>query len=213
MTVEQTTGTDGQMIMMTAAEEASTVEKVDPLACSPTAPAVASGEFMISHYSVEDTLIASPVKADDGSDMDSVKSIGGIGRRVARRRRAVVDDDGSDTVMSIVSITSADEDTSRATSSSRPGQSQGVKRRREPVKVKGKADKGSNEERKGKKKGKKRKEGRKDTPEEEEGVGTHGEPKGIVDHDLEDMSSEVLGGAIQDWANTIEDIRLKSKNM
>lgn len=34
----------------------------------------------------------------------------------------------------------------------------------------------------------------------------------MVEHVFEDMSSSVLGGAILEWANRVEEIRMKSRN-
>lgn len=48
--------------------------------------------------------------------------------------------------------------------------------------------------------------------EDGENEGKDGEPKGIVEHALEEMSSSVLGGAILEWSNKIDEIRVKSKN-
>lgn len=179
----QETGTDGQMTTVAAVEDAMLMQEdplacsltasgkeVDPLALSPNTSRVAS-EFTITHYSAEETLRISPVKevqkADDGCDMDSFQSPAGAVKKVVGRQRVVVADEDSD-MMSIVSISSVDEDYSVATSSSRLGK--GVKRGRKPVKGKGKAKKESSEDRKGRKKGKKGVAGDKDTPEVVENV-------------------------------------------
>lgn len=229
-TDEQTTVTDVQTTtLMTEMEEEVMMEDVDPLASSPPSPTLMmdSDDLTISHHSLVDSHLAAPIplgdvehegqKMDDGDGVDEARpSTSGIARRVAGRRRAVVMDDDSETA-SVVSISSADEGSSMATSSSCIKGRKGVKRGRETMKEKGRTKEGSSEERKRKKtkeKEKKREIGKnKDTPEKEEEVGKYGEPKGVVAHVFEDMSSSVLGGAIQEWASTIEDIRVKSKNI
>lgn len=202
-TVEQTTtsGLDEQLMTIVAEEM---VVEVDPLALSPADTITASPVKEVLEVDVGDAVVVA------GPNVDGLKSPISIGRKVVGRSHPVLKDEDSD-VTSVVSISSADEEYSAATSSSRPGR--GVKRGRKPVKGKVKAEKGNSEDGKMKKKGKKKDVGRKDTPEMEESPGKHGKPKGMFDHDLEDMSSEVLGDAIQEWADIIEDIRSKSKNM
>lgn len=234
VTEGQMTVTDGQTVTTDDVEKEEMVIGVDPGVCSlsastpepmPGTSGMSCGDFAISQHPAVDSSIAAPApsrdeeyelqKVDNDSDKESVgRSASGIAKRVAGRKRVVVVDDESDTTtMSIMSVTSADEDSSMAASSSRAVNSKGLKRRRETGKGKGRAEERSSSEEKKKKKRGKKKEVRKDTPEQEEKVGVHGEPKGVVAHVLEDMSSPVLGGAIQEWADSIEDIRAKSRNI
>lgn len=64
-----------------------------------------------------------------------------------------------------------------------------------------------------KRKGKKKEVGSRETLEEVESEGAHAEPKGVVDQALEAMSSSVLGGAMKEWVDRIDEIRIKSKNL
>lgn len=145
-------------------------------------------------------------------DRNEEKGVTTRGRRVIERRLAVVDDESE--TQSSMSVLSANEDL-MTTSSSRAVR-KGVKRsRRTGNKDRGMEDRSeeeSSEEKEKKKKKGKRKTSRKDTPEEEE-FGKNDEPKGIVEFVFEDMSSSVLGGAISEWANRIDEIRVKSKNI
>lgn len=116
-----------------------------------------------------------------------------------------------------MSITSADEDSSLA-SSSGVSRSRGMKRIRDGGKDKvgevGSKDKVEEVDQEGKKRKKKREGKGRESPEpEEERVGPSGEPKGVVGHAFENMSSTVLGGAIAEWANEIDVMRSKSKNL
>lgn len=138
---------------------------------------------------------------DTSADMEM--DVGTRSRRVVGRKLAVVEDDVE--TQSSMSVTSVDEGLTTASSSK--AKNKGVKRSR---RTEGKEE--SNGERKREKKGKKRQAVRKDTP-EELSDGKCGEPKGVVDLVFEDMSSSVLGGAIVEWANRIDEIRAKSKNL
>lgn len=144
-------------------------------------------------------------------DEDSEIKTSPKSKKVVGRKRAVVAEDSD--VQSSMSVTSAYEDESMTASSSKK---KGVKRGREMEKEKdqgkeGKSEEKSSVERKKKRKIKKKESGKKDTPEEEM-EGKSGEPKGIVDPVLEDLSSSVLSGAILEWINRIDEIRVKSKN-
>lgn len=77
----------------------------------------------------------------------------------------------------------------------------------------GSKEKVGEEDQESKRRKKKREGNGRETPEEEERNGPSGEPKGVVGHVFENMSSAVLGGAIAEWVDQIEDMRKKSKNL
>lgn len=144
------------------------------------------------------------------SGVDVEMEVGVKSRKVIGRRLAVVEDD-----IETQSSMSMSLDEGPTSTSSSMFRTKGVKRSRKSEDKKDKdkrTEEESNEERKRKRKGKKKEHVKKDTPEEEE-TGKSGEPKGVVEHDLEDLSSSVLGGAISEWANRIDEIRVKSKNL
>lgn len=131
-------------------------------------------------------------------------------KKVIGRRLAVVEDDGETQTSECSS--SIDGDALTTASSSRV-RNKGTKRGRGAEKdldFTGSLEEESSESR-GKKKGKKRKAVKKDSPEEVLSDGECGEPKGIVDLLLEEMSSSVLGGSMMEWVNRVEEIRVKSR--
>lgn len=199
--------TDRRMMAVTVAEEATMLVGVDPAVCSLSA-------FVLADETVQSESSAAPASSVPVTPLMPRRDFSARRKRVAGRKQAVVEDDGE--TQTSMSITSADEDGSMVASCSSRARNKGV-RSRETEKDKdqrneGTTEEGSNEERKRKRKERKREAGRKDTPEEEESDGKCGEPKGVVEHVFEDMSSSVLGGAILEWANTIDEIRVKSKN-
>lgn len=149
-----------------------------------------------------------------GASVDMDVGMSARSRRVAGRRKAVVEDDGE--TQTLMSATSADEASSMAASSSR-ARNKGVKRKNRRTekdkdrKYEETIEEWNSEEKKKKRKGKKKEIGKKDTPEELSN-GKCGEPKGVVELVFEDMTSAVLGGAILEWINRIDEIRVKSKN-
>lgn len=217
---------DEQSMEMPTAMEPPMVVEIDPLGCSMSAY-VSADEAVLSATSVTPlkSAVITPVtpRREFLSAAESSPSVSGVRetteecdlgvsskRRVVGRKLAVVEDDAE----SQMSVTSDDENISTTASSSRM-RNKGIKRGRGSEKNRerkyvGRSEERSSEEVMRKKKGKKKEVGRKDTP-EELSDGKSGEPKGVVDLVFEDMSSSVLGGAIMEWANRVDEIRVKSR--
>lgn len=181
---------------------------VDPAMCSFSSAFVSADETAVSGS----PLPAAVIPASLVPEKEEEEEITGKGKRVVGRRQAVVDDDGES--QSSKSAASVDGDASLASSSG--VKRKGFKRGRRTMKDvdyddERKTDSGSSVERRKKRKGKKREV--RVTPEEEASDGKCREPRGIIEQALEDLSSSVLGGAIMEWANKIDEIRVKSKNL
>lgn len=229
---------DEQTGLETAAEETAMVVSVDPFGCSmsaflsadeeeqggsPAAPAgLASATPLTPRRVFLSAAESTPsVSGRGGSEMQKdgasldpdEMSLGVRSKRVAGRRQAVVEDE--DEIQSSMSIASADEESLTAASSSRTRK--GVKRSRGAGKNKDRRNEEkteeSNDERRRKTRGKRKEIRKLNNLEEERSEGEYGEPKGIVEQVLEDMSSAVLGGAIAEWASRIDELRAKSKNI
>lgn len=207
---------------MSAHETVQSESTAPPASTVPVSPPMLGEDFMSATDGTPNITRrgheGSEMKEAGAGDIDMDEVVGTRmitrGKRIVGRKLPVVDDD-SETQTSM-SIASAEEDDSKAASSSSRPKRKGVKRGRErevekDQKKEGKIEERGNEERK-KRRAKGKESGRKDAPEDEEAEGKCGEPKGVVEHVFEDMSSSVLGGAILEWANKIDDIRLKSKN-
>lgn len=229
---------DEQAVISTAVEEAAIMVDVDPLACPLSTSFLSADEAVLSPSSgtPRKSVSAIPLtpRRDFLSAAESTPDASGLGgstnierevsadgdsgmrlrKRIVGRKLAVVEDD--EETQTSKSSTSEDEEILTTASSSRTG-NRGIKRGRKTEKNKDRkhekwTEEGSSMERTRKKKGKKKVHERKDTP-EELSDGEHGEPKGVVDLVLEDMTSAVLGGAITRWADRVEDIRSKCKNI
>lgn len=206
--------------VVAAVEEVSTMEEVpmvgsvDPAMCSFSSAFMSADETVVSGDPI-DPLAAAVIPASLVPEKEESEEIGGKGKRVVGRKQAVVDDDGES--QSSKSAASADGDASLASSSGvkRKGFKRGRRTLRDVKDVdyaeEGKSDSESSVERRKKKKGKKGEV--RVTPEEEMSDGKNGEPRGIIEQALEDLSSSVLGGAIMEWASKIDDIRVKSKKL
>lgn len=191
-----------------AVEEALMVVSGDPAMCSFSSAFMSADETAVSGSPLPAAVIPALLVPEKEED----EEISWKGKRVAGRRQAVVDDD--DESQSSMSAVSVDGDTSLASSSGI--KRKGFKRGRRAMKDadlddERKTDNGSSMERKKRRKGKKKEV--KVTPEEEVSDGKCGEPKGIIEQALDDLSSSVLGGAIMEWANKVDEIRVKSKNL
>lgn len=219
------------LAMTPSPEEVTMVVDVDPATCAlPAAKVDDEAVLSPSSSSPLRSVVGTPGTPlrDFLSTVDSSPDIPGRGnpksreateteteigtrtRKVVGRRLVVVEDDDE----SQSSTVSMSLDEGLMSTSSSLFRTKGVKRSRKPEDRKDKkkrTEEDSDEEKKKKRKGKK-KVGKKDTP-EELSDGKSGEPKGVADHVLEDMSSSVLGGAIFEWTSRIDDIRVKSKNL
>lgn len=231
---------DEQLMLVSAEDDTMMVVEVDPLGCPmPTYLSAGEEEAVLSPSTGSPIKSASVTPVIPRRDFlsaveSSSPAVSGLGggtskmretsvddvmevdlkkkKKVIGRRLAVVEDDGE--TQTSESSSSLDGDALTTASSSRV-RNKGTKRGRGAEKDSDCSFVGSSEEEssesRGKKKGKKRKAVKKDTPEEVLSDGECGEPKGIVDLLLEEMSSSVLGGSIMEWANRVEEIRVKSR--
>lgn len=201
-------------------EEVPMVVSMDPAMCSFSSVFMSADETVVSGSPPPSAAVVPvPVSLVPEKEEEEEEEINVKGKRVAGRRQAVVDDDGES--QSSMSAASVDVDTSLASSSGI--KRKGFKRGRRAMKDadlvdKRKTDSGSSVERRKRRKGKKEgNEGKKRevkaSPEEEANNEKCEESKGIIEQALEDLSSSVLGAAITDWADKIDEIWAKSKNL
>lgn len=191
------------------------VVNVDPATCSFSSSVFVSADeaaLVGSPPSLDAAVVAVPPVLLTPENKEEEEEISVINRKVVGRRQAVVDDD--DDSQSSASAMSAEKDTSLASSSK--SKRKGFKRGRRIVKdedyVKESTTRSESIGRDLKKR-KGRKLETRVTPEEEDSEGKAGEPKGIIEQALEELTSSVLGAAIVEWANKIDEIRVKSKNI
>lgn len=223
-----TTATESTLAAFEAVGEATGGESsAAPMSSAPGTPLFPRRGYESATDSLPDTSGRTRTglrsQASDGAGAGHAVGLGAQRKRVVGRKRATVINDEEDESQAsicdgeVMSITSGDDDSSMA-SASGVSRRKGTKRNRDggKDKVGGAGSKGKiGEEDQEDKKRKRKKEGKgRETPEEEEErVGPTGEPKGVVGHVFENMTSAVLGGAMAEWANQIEDMRSKSKNL